>query len=768
MRSLASKLTVYILSLTLLILGLASAIMYHFNSAEVKDHAEKYATSLLKNTISDVSWDFKDVEHIMATNVQQVMAVLNSPDSTMAVFEDIITKENLIMGACVAFQPHYYPGQGRKYMLYAHLDADNMPQRVLIADTTAYEYHHKPWYADAVKSGKRIWSEPYYDKGCGNRLMTTYTIPLADSNGNIFGVFTADVSLSQLVDEINSLRTFDDDYTFVLTGSGNFVAHSSWNDIDNEEFNNSFENINNETIKEVGAKMVQGKSGLDKVTLGNDDLLICYAPLMVSDWSIGYACHYSSILASFNNFTVYTIAILLLIILLMIMALRWIIKKQIKPAEVLTEATYAISSGNFDTLLPEIKTNDEFKRLHDAFESMQISLKQYIKDLTEMTQAKQRISSELNIAHNIQMSLIPSAPSDMEYPQLQISALLRPAKEVGGDFYDYIFKDNKLYFTIADVSGKSVPASLIMATTRAHFRMMCKYCDDAQMIITNLNNALCEDNDANMFVTMFVGIINLDDYSFNFCNAGHNPAVLTDTSQCRFMEVTPNLPLGVINDFNYKGQTTRITPDSTMLFYTDGLTEAENTDHQLFGDEALLNAITNANARSTNELITTLTHDVEIFANGALQSDDLTLLAIKLNHIFRISNKLSELATLPQFVEEVTANLPLTDDERATKTNMLNLALEEALVNVINYAYPPQEAGTILLIAEPHHDHIRFTLIDSGIPFDPTTATDPDITASVEDRAIGGLGILLIRNIMDHISYRRIGPRNQLSMTFRP
>jgi sigma-B regulation protein RsbU (phosphoserine phosphatase) len=692
-----------------------------------------------------------------------VRALIDDPDQALPLIEDIITKDNIIMGAAVAFEPGYYPQRGTHYMLYANLDTLNAVHRRCITDSVDYDYHHMAWYADARDSGHSVWSEPYYDKGCGDRLMTTYSIPLKDDDGRVYGVFTADVSLVELVREINSLRAFTDDYTFVLTGRGNYVAHSSWTDSDDRNIWSNATAGADDGLNAVRRRMTDGETGHEQLTIGEDDLLVCYAPLAIADWSIGYACPYSSILSSLNSFTISAEAALLVVVVILILAMRWTIRRQIQPVERLTEATYNISRGNFDSRLPEIKTNDEFRRLHDAFESMQTSLKQYIAELTEATKTKQRISSELSIAHDIQMSLIPEVSKDYEYPQLDISALLRPAKEIGGDMYDFIYRDGRFYFTIADASGKGVPASMVMAATRAHFRMACQFFSSPARIVAKLNDALAEDNDTNMFVTMFVGIINLADNSFSYCNAGHNPCVVADASGSRLMDVVPNLPLGVLPGFDYQAQSMELSPDTMLLLYTDGLTEAENTRHELLGEESVLSALADGYRCSVGDVVARLTARVEAFADGAEQSDDLTLLCLKLNRKLEIHNNLAELSALPAFVADVCSGLSLDAD----RMNMLNLALEEALANVVDYAYPDGTDGLATLTAEQRDGGILFTLVDSGVAFDPTAAADPDISLSLDDRPVGGLGIFLIRRIMADVSYRRNGAYNELTMMYR-
>jgi sigma-B regulation protein RsbU (phosphoserine phosphatase) len=740
--------------------------MYRFNSAEVKRHAEKYAIALMQSSINDMAWEFKDVEHIITANQRQVQVMANHPDSVMAILKDVVANNNLIMGASLAFDNNNVYSKSGDLMLYATIDSLSQLTTRCITDTTSYNYRAMPWFANAKRTKQSEWSEPYFDEGCGNRLMTTFSIPLTDANGQFYAVLTADVSLLELDKEINDISPFADDFTFVLSGDGNYVAHSKWSTVDGTELYNVATVNDDENLLPIYRKMLNGESGTENVVVDNEDMLVCYAPLSVADWSICYVCPYSSILASLNSFTLSIESSLLLVLLLLIFAMWRIIKHQIKPAEKLTEATYAISKGNFDSPLPAINTNDEFKRLHDAFETMQLSLKQYIADLTAVTEAKQKIVSELRIAHDIQMHLIPAIKKNLHFPHIDCDALLRPAKEVGGDFYDYIIIDNRLYFTIADVSGKGVPASLIMATTRAHFRMMCRTMSSPAGIVSALNNALCVDNDANMFVTMFVGIINLTDNSLQFCNAGHNPAIIITPDGSRFMNVTPNLPLGIFADFSYQEQTVTLPPTYTLLFYTDGLTEAENTQHQLLGEQAVLNALDNAQHLSAAGVVDTLSKCVEAYANGAEQSDDLTLFCIKSNLQLTMGNDVAEVEKLPEFVNESLSLLHINEEDSELKASMLNLALEEAVVNVINYAYPEGDTGVISLTAESRDNSIIFTLTDSGTPFDPTAVAEPNLQASLDERQIGGLGIHLVRNIMASVSYRRVDLFNELTMVF--
>jgi sigma-B regulation protein RsbU (phosphoserine phosphatase) len=766
LNSLASKLSAYILTLTLAILAVTFVMMYRYNSAETKSHAEKYAMALLDGAINDVSWDFRDVEHIMDVTRFRVEDVVNNDDSIVGQLQTIVRHDNMVIGASVAF----VPGKGRRdasgLMLYVSRDTANNISTKVITDTVAYAYPSMPWFTNALRNRRSSWSEPYFDYGCGERLMTTLSIPLQDAVGAVYAVLTADVSLVQLDDHAKALSRFDDDFTFILSGDGNYVAHSEWTGLSGTELYNINAKSDGEGLRPIYKKMLNQQLATEQIMLNGEKVLVCYAPLNVADWSICYVCPYSSILASLNDFTIYAEGALLLLVIALIFILWRIIKHQMRPAKKLAQATVAIAHGDFDEPLPVVKTKDEFQQLRDAFAKMQVSLKQYVDNLMTATQARQQMLSELRIAHDIQMHLIPSVVNNPRCPWLEIGALLRPAKEVGGDFYDYLYVDDRLYFAIADVSGKGVPAALIMATTRTHFRLTCRSESDPAKIVAKLNEALCADNDTNMFVTMFVGVVSLRDGRFTYCNAGHNPGFIVTADAARPMSLIPNLPLGVVADFDFKGQSQPLPPDSMLVFYTDGLTEAENPDLQMLGINAVADCLNGCNRLSAEAVVDRLDKLVQSFADGAEQSDDLTLVCIKNRPSLRLVNNIDSTAGLPAFVGTLIEHADIADDAKQQKAMMLNLALEEAVVNIINYAYPPGVVGNITISADTGRGTIVLTIVDNGQPFDPTNVAEPDTDLPLEQRNIGGLGIHLIRNIMSTVSYRRLDPLNILTLTF--
>ena len=397
--------------------------------------------------------------------------------------------------------------------------------------------------------------------------------------------------------------------------------------------------------------------------------------------------------------------------------------------------------------------------------------------LVKSTAQNERMESELNVARTVQMSLLPKFQNEnKQNPPLpcDIYGLVIPAKEVGGDLYDFYVKEDTLFFCVGDVSGKGVPSSIVMATTRSLFRAISAHEQDIATIVGLMNDAMSDTNDQNMFVTFFLGILNMKTGVLNYCNAGHNTPVLVKNGD--LLPIIPNLPLGVLSGFSYTPQTTTLHSGDTLFLYTDGLSEAENRDKALYGENRMLEEIARienavgADERTAKYLVDAMLESVTQFVDGAEQSDDLTMLAIhylpssdnetdggkSMRHSIVMRNDIQQIPTLAEWIENlhVPSALSMT----------INLALEEAVTNVMLYAYPQDKNGQVQIEAEKTDNQITFVISDSGIPFDPTKQPPVNTSLGVEERSIGGLGIHLVRQIMDHIQYRRENKKNILTL----
>jgi sigma-B regulation protein RsbU (phosphoserine phosphatase) len=384
-----------------------------------------------------------------------------------------------------------------------------------------------------------------------------------------------------------------------------------------------------------------------------------------------------------------------------------------------------------------------------------------------LNEQKERMQSELRIGRDIQMSMVPkTSPPFSDAKALDFAASIVPAKDVGGDLYDYYIRDEKLYFCIGDVSGKGVPAALVMTVTRTLFRAISSHESSPARLVYLMNNYLSESNENEMFVTFFMGVLNLSSGRMRYCNAGHNPPlILTDTVS--ELPVKPNLSMGVMLDFPYEEQEITLHQDDALFLYTDGLSEAEDAQSRQFGMQRIEEIL--HTRRDAQKQLSAMQTAVNAFVGDAPQSDDLTMLLIhylgqvsaarEVRHL-TLHNDIQQIHQLETFVEAIALEKNL-DPGLALN---LNLALEEAVTNVITYAYPKGTDGLVEIEAVIREKAVGFVITDSGTPFDPTARPDADITLSVEERPIGGLGIHLVRQIMDEVHYDWVDGKNRLTL----
>ncbi|MBR1538089.1 MAG: SpoIIE family protein phosphatase, partial [Bacteroidales bacterium] len=292
------------------------------------------------------------------------------------------------------------------------------------------------------------------------------------------------------------------------------------------------------------------------------------------------------------------------------------------------EAGY-IASGNLDHPLPPAGRDDEIGLLNRSFRNMQSSLVRHIRELTEATAAQERLARELQIARNIQMGMVPH--TFPERADVDLFASMMPAKEVGGDLYDFFIQGEKLYFCVGDVSGKGIPASLFMAVSRGMFRVVAGQELPPAEIARRINDAVSEENEMMLFVTMFIGVIDLSTGTMDYCNCGHNAPVLLpcDGGQARFLECIPNTAIGIVSGFSYEGQRIDDVRGKAIFVYTDGLNEAEDAVHSQFGNERMISELGCEPFTDARGLITRMEQAVTVHVAGADPSDDLTMLCVK-------------------------------------------------------------------------------------------------------------------------------------------
>ena len=449
----------------------------------------------------------------------------------------------------------------------------------------------------------------------------------------------------------------------------------------------------------------------------------------------------------------------------------------VKPLMMIIDETshFAEHHGELSGVLKKIKNRDELGLLAHSIEKMSGDMNRYINDLTQATAEKERIGAELNVATKIQSEMLPRVfPPYKNHPEIELFATMTPAKEVGGDFYDFFMVDDDHFVvSVADVSGKGVPAALFMVIAKTLLKDAAYRFKTPAEIFEHVNETLCESNESGLFVTCWLAIFEISTGKLTFANAGHTSPVIYKDGEISFLESKPNLMLAAMEGIPYKNHEISIKPGDRLFLYTDGITEATNSSNQLYGEERLLSIMKTEKAKNltSKELLAFVRSDIDKFVAQAPQFDDITMLEMvyksknnesttgdtKMNEM-RITAEDKNMDTVTDFIHSC-----LPEDCTPVIINKIDLAVEEIFVNIAHYAYNPT-VGEAWISASFVDNTLTIIFKDNGKEFNPIAKADPDITLRAEERDIGGLGIFLTKKFMDSVDYEYKNRQNILTI----
>ncbi len=487
--------------------------------------------------------------------------------------------------------------------------------------------------------------------------------------------------------------------------------------------------------------------------------------------------------AYWNWYYVIIAAMLNILLVVEILFMRSIEKKVTKPIQLLDNVLEEYTAHEEEGLDSETAISrcrpyrygyGEVSSLTRTFVNMVGEIDNYTENLKQVTAEKGRISAELDVASKIQRSMLPSIfPPFPDHPMIDLYASMTPAKEVGGDFYDFYLIDNDhLVLTIADVSGKGVPASLFMVISKTLLKNYAQTGASPKDVLTFVNHQLCQNNDSMMFCTVWLGILDLTSGALTAANAGHEyPAIRKKDGTYELIVKKHDPAIGVRDGLRFHEYELMLSPGDTLFQYTDGVTEATTASYELFDEEGLLQALNRNPDTSAQATISHVYDAINAFVKDAPQFDDITMLCLTYrgNTENDASNqtqitvpaRIDRLDEVTAFIEEQLEKVSCSEDDLF----FINLAVEEIFVNIANYAYEGGEGDVELSFSFDEDERIAsFTLTDSGLPFDPTRTQEPDITQKASERKIGGMGIHLVRKTMDEVDYQYNRGRNVLTI----
>ncbi len=557
--------------------------------------------------------------------------------STLNLLRHAVEENTEIFGSTIAFEPYAFASNIKAFAPYFCRDKTGL--RYVQLGDNAYDYFSKDWYSIPREMERASWSAPYFDEGGGNALMTTYSCPFfqpeaAGKPRKLRGVVTADISLDRLTEQVSATRIAKTGFAFLISQNGTFLAHPDKRLIMRESLFSLSEEKGEPFLREIGRDMIGKKKGfLDaRETLTGTDSYLAYARLPHTGWSVGVVFPKHELFSEVTELH-YKIGELAVLGVILLLAVSFVSARSLTgPLRLMARATRKIAGGDLNVDLSRIGRQDEVGQLAQAFDHMTEDLRKYIKDLTETTAAKQRIESELSIAATIQRSMLPSKfPAFPERDEFDIFALMRPAKEVGGDFYDFfLIDDDHLCVAVGDVSGKGVPAALFMAVTKYLIEAAVGAGDPPNLALRRVNAHLEKNNDSCMFVTIFLGILDLRTGEFLYANGGHNPPVLAETNYDTAFLGHPGGPVvGIMEDAEFRMDRLVLSPGALLLVYSDGVTEAFDAKGIAFGDEGLRDTVNRLRGESAESLSTGLLQEIDAFCSGAPQADDITILTLR-------------------------------------------------------------------------------------------------------------------------------------------
>jgi phosphoserine phosphatase RsbU/P len=632
-RGIAFKLVVFFTLSSAIIFTLIFGYNYYVSRKTIEKNLEEHARTIVTNAMNKIETVLRATQKVPENIAYFLENSSYNEKELVQLIYTVVEKNEEIYGAAIAFEPYAFKKTSQYFAPYFYKPNQWIEFKSI---DKYYNYLYSDWYQIPKELKRPQWIEPYFGEG-GGIIMSSYSVPFykkVDGKRQFKGIVIVDVSLEQLRNIVSSIKVLKTGYGFLISKNGTIVTHPLKDLIMNETIFSIAEARNDTRLREIGRKMIHGESGLvpfKSITTGK----LCwmyYIPIPSSGWSLAVLFPQDEMIEDITNLNKIVIFLGIFGLFLLSIAVVFIARSITEPLRGMAKATEHIGAGNLDIELPPVKTRDEVGRLSEAFNYMKASLKEYIKELTEATASKERIESELKIAHDIQMGILQKRfPPFPDRDEFDIYATIKPAREVGGDFYDFFFIDDEhLCFVIADVSGKGVPAAFFMALTKTLIKAKATSGLTSDKIILRVNEDLCIGNDLNMFVTVFCGILNTITGEILYTNGGHNPPLLIrDKGDIAFIEGKGELMIGVMEDAAYTTESITLQPGDSLFLYTDGVTEAMNGKSELFSEERLKNEIFKCRGESIQQVIECIMGKIAQFSLEAPQSDDITMMIVQ-------------------------------------------------------------------------------------------------------------------------------------------
>ena len=625
-----------------------------------------------------------------------------------------------------------------------------------------------PQLKGADNDEKIFWSEPYISPVTPDkRMVISCILPFKFQGENVFsGLVSISIGLQDILQHIEQSPFQDEGNLVLISKTGLYITHPDPEINLKTTIYELASRLNLPKLSQIGKKVLSGQSGqmqLPYSSIYPEPTISFYAPVPHLNWGVCLIFSYKELFKPVYDLQIMIVVSVIAVILLLLLLINKICYYSIRPLLKIAKIATQYGKGDFSEIVSETCSDDEIGTLSTAFHNMRTNLLTYIdKEKAEISE-KQKVLSELDIAKKIQLSAL-----SLDFPEqkeFQLNALMIPAKQIGGDFYDFFFlSKNRIAIVIADVSGKGISAALYMMRAKEVIKHTAQHTSSVAKLFEQVNNALCEGNSMCMFVSAFLAIINLKTGVMEYVNAGHMPPFLIANQKCKKITPKPNFILGVKEGTSYKTEKIKLLPNSCVFLYTDGITEAENNERQFYGEERLQNVLRQYSGSPT-ELINTIISDIKDFSQNSPQSDDITMLAFHYrgqdSESLTIEADVRKLGIVLDFIEQDMMQKEISKDIR-TK---IIVATEELFSNIALYAY--ENGGEVHIKTELYKGTYSLKFMDKGKPYNPIEHRDPDIFQPLQERPIGGLGIFIAKKMADSIMYSRENGKNILKIEIK-
>ena len=618
--------------ITAVVMGFTLTRIFEFASVSIREQE----LGELNLYAQGIGAEFEGLSQI-ATTTANILSL--DDDVTGEELYDILASnvENnpLVYGAAVAWEPFAWNDDTRLFSPYVFEDGDSLSAIDIGAESYDYTDGNWEWYSGVLEQGQAIWTEPYFDEGAGNVLMTTFSAPIF-RDGAFAGVTTVDVRLDALNED--AALQFSDENFMILSQSGHFITHYNPDLVMNSTIQDQVAMQNNPEFSTAVERMLAGEFWVSEV---NDMFLnggmvegeswLFYTPVNATGWILSSTLPRSQLTSELWSLMSMAIYGLALMIVLIIALTLYVSSRLSRPIKTLSAAVSDVARGKLDTSIEKIYSMDELGRLSVGFNRMLKNLKKQVEIQSQQTAARQMVEKELQVARETQQALLPSEfPPFPERREFQLHAVSKAARHVAGDFFDFfLINPRTLVFVIADVSGKGMSAALVMAVTRTIVRNLAENGKTPARILAETNELLRESHGGSAFVTILLGIYNTNSGRIMYANGGHSPPLLVDRhGNARSVGEATGTIVGMLENQEYANAEMRLLPGETLLLFTDGITEARSPGGEFYG-EGRIRAFLEANhGKSAEALCDTLEKEICDFQKMNL-ADDLTILALR-------------------------------------------------------------------------------------------------------------------------------------------